>query len=151
MMHGLHLTADLYDCNCAALQMTDACALESAVLCAVSATGLTAVGHLSHTFPGTPNGPGGVTCSVLLAESHVCVHTWPELRSVALDVYVCNFSADNDKPARALLTQLVSLFEPRNTSQHELTRGQPGTCPTRHWPADRNESSPSAKEPKYGP
>lgn len=129
-MHGLHLTADLYDCNCATLQMTDARALESAILKAVSATGLTAVGHLSHTFPGTANGPGGVTCSVLLAESHVCIHTWPELRSVALDVYVCNFSADNGGPARALLAQLVSLFEPQNSALHELTRGQPNAFPT---------------------
>lgn len=130
MMRGLHLTADLYDCNCTTLQMTDACALEAAVLRAVSATDLTVVGHLSHTFPGIPDGPGGVTCSVLLAESHVCVHTWPELRSVALDVYVCNFSADNGGPARALLAQLVSLFEPQSTALHELTRGQPNGCPT---------------------
>lgn len=128
-MHGLHLTADLYDCTCATLQMTDARALESAMVRAVSATDLTVVGHLSHTFPGTPDGPGGVTCSVLLAESHVCVHTWPELRSVALDVYVCNFSADNGGPARALLAELVSLFQPQSTNLHELTRGHPNAPP----------------------
>ena len=33
--------------------------------------------------------------AVLLAESHLAIHTWPERRGVTLDVYVCNFTADN--------------------------------------------------------
>lgn len=129
MMHGLHLTADLYDCNCNMMQMTDALALESTLLRAVSTAGFKAVGRLSYAFPATASGPGGVTCTVLLAESHVCIHTWPEMHSVALDVYVCNFNADNDAPARALLAQLVSLFEPQSTVRHELNRGQHAPCP----------------------
>jgi hypothetical protein len=57
----------------------------------VAGSGLTPVGELFHRFePG-----GGVTGVVLLAESHLAVHTWPELGAVTMDVYVCNFSGDN--------------------------------------------------------
>jgi spermidine synthase len=38
---------------------------------------------------------------VLLAESHLALHTWPERAGVTLDVYVCNFSTDNSaRPSR---------------------------------------------------
>jgi spermidine synthase len=43
----------------------------------------------------------GVTGTVLLAESHLAIHTWPETGSVTIDVYVCNFSADNSGKAHA--------------------------------------------------
>jgi len=52
----------------------------------VQAAGLTPVDGVFHRFPL----PGGVTGVVLLAESHVAVHTWPERGAVTLDVYVCN-------------------------------------------------------------
>ena len=44
------------------------------------------------TFPGLGGQRGGVTGVVLLAESHVAIHTWPELGNVTLDIYVCNFN-----------------------------------------------------------
>ena len=127
-MQGLHLTADLYDCLCEPHLFTDTTQLGSAVIGCVEASGLTPVGKLCHTFPPTPEGPGGVTATVLLAESHVCVHTWPELRAVTLDVYVCNMSTDNRPQARGLLTRLEALFQPTRACRHELTRGGPLSC-----------------------
>ena len=91
-MHGLHLMADLRGCpadpgNPAThAAMADPAALRSLCLQAVAAAGLRVVGELFHCFPA----PGGVTGVVLLAESHLAVHTWPELGAVTLDVYVCN-------------------------------------------------------------
>ncbi|KTT14554.1 adenosylmethionine decarboxylase [Pseudacidovorax intermedius] len=122
-MHGLHLTADLHDCQCDPRWMTDAPLLLAAVTRAVAAAGLTPVGQLAHPFAATPAGPGGVTCAVLLAESHLCLHTWPEQGSVALDVYVCNFSADHSAAARALHAALVTLFVPGRVTPHTLQRG----------------------------
>ena len=124
-MQGLHLTAELYDCQCAQHQLTDAAELENAVVEAVDAVGLTPVGTLCHAFPPAPQGPGGVTATVLLAESHVCVHTWPEFCAVTLDVYVCNLNADNRPQARNLLTRLETLFQPQRVNRQELTRGGP--------------------------
>lgn len=122
-MQGLHLTADLAGCRCDARWLTDAGALLAACVQAVRAAGLRPVAQLAHAFDATPDGPGGVTATVLLAESHLCVHTWPEQRAVTLDVYVCNFGADHSDKARGLLDALLALFEPSHVEQHALRRG----------------------------
>jgi S-adenosylmethionine decarboxylase len=122
-MQGLHLTADLHACRCADHWLTDAQDLGQLCLRAVQAAGLQPVGQLFHTFPGTAQGPGGVTATVLLAESHLCLHTWPEQRAATLDVYVCNFSADHSAKAHALMDALLALLEPGQVERHALRRG----------------------------
>ncbi|MFM9879930.1 MAG: S-adenosylmethionine decarboxylase family protein [Burkholderiaceae bacterium] len=126
-MQGLHLTADLRDCGCDAAWLHDASRLGAHCLAAVQAVGLNCVGQLLHTFASTPHGPGGVTATLLLAESHLCVHTWPEQRAVTLDVYVCNFGGDHSAKAQALLAGLLALFEPRQVTRHALQRGELAT------------------------
>ena len=122
-MQGLHLTADLYQCRCAAAWLTDAAKLGEWCVQAVQAVGLQPVNQLFHTFPGTDRGPGGVTATVLLAESHVCLHTWPEQRAVTVDVYVCNFGGDHSAKARELMIALIDQFQPEWTEQRSLDRG----------------------------
>lgn len=119
-MEGLHLTADLGGCACDAALLTDARRLRARCLAAVGQAGLQAVGELFHRYAGPA--PQGVTGVVLLAESHVAVHTWPELGAVTLDVYVCNFGADNSAKAEALLTDLLGAFAPRDVQRHALQR-----------------------------
>ena len=103
--------------------MLDAAALSLACTDAVRAAGLQAVDQLFHTFPSTAQGPGGVTATVLLAESHLCVHTWPEQNAVTLDVYVCNFGADHSVKAHTLMDALLALFDPAEVQRHALQRG----------------------------
>lgn len=121
-MHGLHLTADLYRCRCDAAWLTDAKKLGDWCLRAVRSTGLQPVSQLFRTCPAAPRGPG-VTGAVLLAESHVCLHTWPEQRSATLDVYVCNDAGDHSAKARGLMFALVDRFQPEWTEQRSLDRG----------------------------
>jgi S-adenosylmethionine decarboxylase len=125
-MHGLHLTADLHDCACDMAWLVDAQRLGAACVKAVEAAGLQAVGTLFHAFPAGPQGPGGVTATVLLAESHLCMHTWPEQRGATLDVYVCNFGADHSAKARALMAALEALLVPGRAERHALQRGETG-------------------------
>ena len=120
-MQGLHLTADLRGCAPALPAMTDVAALRTLCLQAVQAAGLQTVGQLFHRFPA----PGGVTGVVLLAESHLAVHTWPELGAVTLDVYVCNLQVDNSGCAQALLAALVTAFAPLHVERHRVLRGGP--------------------------
>lgn len=122
-MHGLHLTADLYDCCCDARWLLDAARTESACLEAVRAAGLQPVAQLRHAFSATPQGPGGFTATVLLSESHLCLHTWPERQAVTLDVYVCNFGADHSLKAHHLMDTLIALFQPLHAKRHALMRG----------------------------
>ena len=122
-MQGLHLTADLLDCRCDTRWLVDADTLGAACVARAEAAGLQVVGRLFHAFPSTPQGVGGVTATVLLAESHLCVHTWPEQRGVTIDVYVCNFGADHSAKAHALMSSLLQLFEPADVRRHALLRG----------------------------
>jgi S-adenosylmethionine/arginine decarboxylase-like enzyme len=64
-----------------------------------------------------------VTGVVLLAESHLAVHTWPERGGVTLDVYVCNLGRDNSAHAEALLEALLARFAPTRVERHALQRG----------------------------
>lgn len=122
-MQGLHLTADLHQCACELAWLTDAERLVAHCEHAVRIAGLQGVARLSHTFAPTGLGPSGVTAAVLLAESHLCVHTWPELSAVTLDVYVCNFGADHSGKGQALMDELITLFAPRQVTRNALLRG----------------------------
>jgi S-adenosylmethionine decarboxylase proenzyme len=119
-MQGLHLTADLHACAAAPATMAEPAALRALCLAAVAGAGLCAVGELFHRFPP----PGGVTGVVLLAESHLALHTWPELAAVTLDVYVCNLQADNSDRAAALLAALEAAFAPTRVERHRVLRGR---------------------------
>ncbi len=126
-MHGLHLTADLRGCPATSPAMVDVQALRRLCLQAVAQAGLQPVGELFHGFaPLQPDAVApvvGVTGVVLLAESHLAVHTWPELGAVTLDVYVCNLHADNSACAAGLLAALEEAFAPQRSEHHRVLRG----------------------------
>jgi len=120
-VQGLHLTADLRGVDPTLPLMRDAEAL--AVLCraAVTQAGLTGVAELFHRFsPGDEQ--SGITGVVLLAESHLAIHTWPELGGVTLDVYVCNYGADNSAKAEALMAALIAAFAPVSVDRQSVMR-----------------------------
>jgi len=121
-MKGLHLTADLRGVDPGRLLMTDTAALAAACGDAVRTAGLSGVAELMHRF-GPADGQSGITGVVLLAESHVAVHTWPELGAVTLDVYVCNYGGDNSDKARRLLEALILAFAPGEVSRQQWLRG----------------------------
>jgi S-adenosylmethionine decarboxylase len=122
-MQGLHLTADCHHCRCETALLVDAQALMQICLAAVKLVGLQAVNQLAHKFPAVDLVNSGVTATVLLAESHLCIHTWPEIQAVTLDVYVCNFGGDHSAKAHCLMDALLAAFKPDSTERHELHRG----------------------------
>ncbi len=119
-MQGLHLTADLYQCSCDSALMI--CADTIAQLCRsqTDASGLTLVEDKWVKFPEWQGQPGGVTGAVLLAESHLAIHTWPETGNVTIDVYVCNFSGDNSAKAQALMDGVVAAYAPQEAVRQQL-------------------------------
>jgi S-adenosylmethionine decarboxylase proenzyme len=126
-MHGLHLTADLHGCPPDLPVMTEPAALQALCEAAVAESGLSAVARLFHRFephPATGGGaPAGITGVVLLAESHVAVHTWPEQGGVTLDVHVCHLGRDNRAAAQALMARLSAAFHPTRAHHQSLQRG----------------------------
>ena len=106
--------------------MTDKAGLREACVAAVNESGLTVVGDTFVAFPEFEGQPGGVTGTILLAESHLAIHTWPEQSAVTLDVYVCNFSTDNRSKAQQLLEGVISLFQPASALRQQIKRGSMG-------------------------
>lgn len=124
-MNGLHLIADLHDCRCAPAVLLDAAGLEAFCSSACVRHGLTVVGRLFHAFRDPAGAPAGITGAVVLAESHLAVHTWPECAGVTLDLYVCNYSGDNSIRARALFAELLDHFAAARVERHAVARGTP--------------------------
>jgi S-adenosylmethionine decarboxylase len=125
-MDGWHLTADLSGCGRALAWMREPAPLQALCVAAVRASGLTPVAELFHTFPPAHDGsPGGVTGVVLLAESHLAVHTWPESGAVTLDAFVCNHTEDNSERAEALMQALLIAMQPAAVQRQTLRRRAP--------------------------
>ena len=117
-MDGIHLLGEWYDCPADSPLMVDAAALRRACLDAVDDAALTIVGDRFHQFE-----PQGVTGAVILAESHLAIHTWPEMGSVTIDVYVCNYTTDNTAKAKALFRALERRLAPKRTHFQAIRRG----------------------------
>jgi S-adenosylmethionine decarboxylase len=109
---GTHLLADLHGVDADLLQ--DGVALESLLRRAAEVAGARALYSHFHSF-----GAGdGVTGVVLLAESHISIHTWPESGLAAADIFMCGLA----DPGRALKV-LIDALAPAHQSVHILARG----------------------------
>ena len=78
---GGHVIVELSGCKAS---LTDKEAIRRALIVAAEEAGATVVGTTFHQFAN-----GAVSGVVLLAESHVSIHTWPERFYAAVDVYTC--------------------------------------------------------------
>lgn len=130
---GHHWLLDLSGCRAPLRLLTDAAHLQLACQGLAQATGMQVVGHVFHQFqpslqhPTQPSQPAGVTGVLLLAQSHLSVHTWPESRFVALDVYVCDHHQDNYARGQALTDAMIALFDPQQQARRTLTRRSQAT------------------------
>ncbi len=108
---GTHLLVDFYGVSTG--KLTDAGALETVLVKAARAAGAVPLEARFHTFGG-----GGVTGVVLLQESHISVHTWPEHDFAAIDVFMCG----NAQPMAAV-TVLEREWQPQRVVLRKSARG----------------------------
>jgi len=109
---GKHLLLELKDCNEEALN--DLGFLRSTLVEAAKDCGATVLGESFHPF--NPHGVSGV---VIIAESHLSVHTWPEYGYAAVDIFTCGDSVQPEKAAEVLIRKLGA----KNHSLIEIQRG----------------------------
>ena len=76
-------SADLAECASIASLAPDE--ITTAFCAALRRAGATVVQELSHSFPET-----GLTCVLILSESHAVLHTWPETGTVNIDIFSCS-------------------------------------------------------------
>ena len=110
---GTHLVLELKDCRRELL--SDLNFLRSTLLSAAEEAGATIMGDSFHSFAPYD----GVSGVVIVAGSHISIHTWPEHDYAAVDIFTCGNSVDSGRA----VDLLVSALEARNTSVVELKRG----------------------------
>jgi S-adenosylmethionine decarboxylase len=116
VLSGHQFMAEWFDCSG---EMFDSSILQKTCIHYVERCGLLPVNSIFHSF-GIDLGVTGV---VLLGESHCAIHTWPEKKSVTIDIYVCNSKSDNFSKAEALFFSLKNFFKPRQAQEHYVSRG----------------------------
>ena len=109
---GLHLLLELKECNPQLLDNLDY--VRDTLLKAAEGVGAHVVGESFHQFT-----PQGVTGILSIAESHISIHTWPEYRYAAADIFTCGSSF---QPRDAALV-LIEHFESREPEITEVRRG----------------------------
>jgi S-adenosylmethionine decarboxylase proenzyme len=123
-MQGLHIIADLYNCppgEC----LTSADSLRKLCLSACETADLSILGEHFYQFDSFDQvQAGGATGAVVLAESHLAIHTWPERNGATLDVYVCNVTDDNSPRAEVLYATLIAALKPADILVKRVWRGK---------------------------
>jgi len=119
-MNGLHILAEFHACAGERRLLLDAGMLAALCRRACATAGLAVVAEAFHQFPAA-----GATGALVLAESHLAIHTWPELDSVTLDLYVCNYSQDNRAAAETAYDALRTGFKPGRIMRRDVARGDP--------------------------
>jgi len=123
-MKGLHIIADLYNCQKRELLVSSQHLRELCVK-ACRDVGLTVLGDHFYQFDGADGTQlGGSTGAVVLAESHLAIHTWPERNSATLDVYVCNYTSDNTAKAEEVYAKLIRALKPSDVLVERVQRGR---------------------------
>lgn len=113
---GKHITVDMYGCSFESLDNMDF--VKNAMLTAVNEAQMTLLDFTSHKFE-----PQGLTALALLAESHMSIHTYPELGYAAVDVFTCG---DHSRPDKAVAI-LKDFLKPTKVKTTNIRRGDFGS------------------------
>jgi S-adenosylmethionine decarboxylase len=109
---GTHLLVELRECNTEILKNLEK--VRDALVSAAKEAKATIVDVSFHEF-----NPFGISGVVVIAESHLTIHTWPEYDYAAIDIFTCG---DIIKPEVAA-SFLIKQFECKNPSIVEMKRG----------------------------
>ena len=109
---GTHLLQELRNCNPQLLD--DLEYIRQVLTVAAKGAGATIVGESFHQFD-----PRGVTGIIAIAESHLCIHTWPDHKYAAVDIFTCG---ENFKPYEAAQV-IIQKLQCDSPSITELQRG----------------------------
>jgi len=109
---GEHYLIELYNCKNEVLDNLSR--IKETLLEAARMAGATIIDERFHQF--SPQGVSGV---IVIAESHLSIHTWPELGYAALDLFTCS----HDLKINRALDLLKEVFEPEDLDVRYISRG----------------------------
>ena len=98
---GRHCILELYQCDHA--KLNDEAFIRTTLTASAKIAGATLMNLLTHSFK-----PQGVTGLALLAESHISIHTWPEIGYAAIDVFTCGDHTMPEKACKLLFKDFLA-------------------------------------------
>lgn len=110
MKLGMHVVADLLQCCSEALNNREL--IERTLVMAAKKAKLQVIKVMTHRFK-----PKGISCIVLIRESHISLHTWPEHGFAAVDIFICEGEPDK------ALEVIKETLKPRQTMVIKIERG----------------------------
>ncbi len=122
MGKGIHIISNLFGCRNPEL-LVNRKKLEALLTGSIEKNGLTILRKDFYQFG--EEDKSGITGYMLLAESHVSLHTWPEPDNdnyIALDIFVCNYSKDNTENAKNIYQELLNAFQPTKKEEYFIPR-----------------------------
>ncbi len=109
---GRQILVEYYECNAEVINDVDQ--IEEILLGATKASKASIISHNFHKFS-----PHGVSGTIVIAESHVAIHTWPEYSYAAVDIFTCGETID----PWVIQEYIKEAFESKNISSMEMKRG----------------------------
>jgi spermidine synthase len=137
---GRHVLVELYDCRPEALK--DVQLIEQSMVRAAQDSGATVINATFHHF--SPFGASGV---VVIQESHLAIHTWPEYGYAAVDLFTCGDTVDPWR-SYAILKEALGA---QNGSAMEMLRGQLSLLTEGEIPGEQvsDEAPAETPQPRY--
>ncbi len=111
---GSHCILELYDCS--ATLLNSAGFIQQSLREAAQQANATLLNEVLHQFE-----PQGITALALLSESHISIHTWPEVGYAAVDVFTCGHHTD---PEQACF-YLIDAFQAGHHTLSKMLRNPP--------------------------
>ena len=112
---GLHIVANFNVAD--SLRLTEHNSFKNFIDLLITEFGLSKVGEVYHSFDN-----GGFTGVVCLTESHLSIHTWPEINYLTFDVFLSNYLKDNRATTRAIYSAVKDYFQATVTFEQIITR-----------------------------
>lgn len=109
---GRHLLVELKDCDAGLLN--NIAKIKEVMVTAARKAKATILQEVFHEFS-----PYGVSGVVVIAESHLSIHTWPEYRYAAIDVFTCNSLLDSN----FIVDYIIEEMQCKNPSIVDMNRG----------------------------
>ena len=115
---GRHCILELYQCDQA--KLNDEAFVRTTITSSAKIAGATLMNLVTHSFK-----PQGVTGLALLAESHISIHTWPEIGYAAIDVFTCGDHTMPEKACKLLFKDFMATHFSFKNIVREIPSGKP--------------------------
>ena len=113
---GRHCILELYQCDQA--KLNDEAFIRTTITSSAKIAGATLINLVTHSFK-----PQGVTGLALLAESHISIHTWPEIGYAAVDVFTCGDHTMPEKACNVLAKDFLAKYISFKNIAREIPTG----------------------------